>query len=226
MTDALLVFAKVPRPGEVKTRLTTALSPEAASRFYAAFLQDALDQYSALDASVRLYLAPPIPDALPIDVPAGISVHEQEGNGLGARMKNALQNALTDAARAVVIGTDHPTLPTEFVRRAFEALDAQPSVCIGPTDDGGFYLLGMNAFWPEPFQGMSYSHEDVFSDTLARIKSLAADVTVLPQWYDVDSPSDLRRLRRDVQTSTVEAARTRQMLKEVEPEVLGRAPSG
>jgi Uncharacterized protein conserved in bacteria len=87
MDTALLVFAKVPRPGEVKTRLTPALSAAEAARLYTAFLRDTLRQVLRLNADVRLYLAPPLPDGELDAVPSGVDVHVQTGDGLGARME-------------------------------------------------------------------------------------------------------------------------------------------
>jgi len=216
MDDVLLVFAKQPRPGAVKTRLTPFLSTPEAARLYEAFLKDALHLYARLEVDVRLYLAPPLPEDGLEDVPARIPVHEQSGDGLGPRMANAFE-AVLDLGydRAAVVGTDHPTLPLEFVRQAFAALAADRSVCIGPSDDGGFYLLGMSAFYPELFDGMTYSHEQVFEDTLARVEGTDADLTVLPRWYDVDTPAALPRMLEDLADDAVDAPRTRRTIRQL-----------
>lgn len=212
MDDILLVFAKAPRPGEVKTRLTPFLTSGEAAQLYEAFLRDALHLYARLEVDLRLYLAPPLPESLD-DVPSRVSIHRQEGDGLGARMSHAFEAALEAGYdRAAVIGTDHPTLPLAFVRRAFTALGQARSVCIGPSADGGFYLLGMSTFVPELFEGMTYSHEAVFRDTLARAEAADAEITVLPRWYDVDRPEDLPRLLDDLSDATTSAPRTRRMI--------------
>ena len=213
MDDILLVFAKAPRPGEVKTRLTPFLTSGEAARLYEAFLRDALYLYARLEVDLRLYLAPPLLDEDLDDIPDRISVCEQEGDGLGARMAHAFETVFADGYdRAAVIGTDHPTLPLAFVRRAFTALGQARSVCIGPSADGGFYLLGMSTFVPELFEGMTYSHEAVFRDTLARSEATDAETTVLPRWYDVDRPEDLPRLLDDLSDATTSAPRTRRMI--------------
>ena len=213
MTRALLVFAKVPKPGQVKTRLTPTLSPAEAARVYTAFLRDALRQYAQLDAAVRLYVAPPLPDDGLVGQPTDISVHEQEGEGLGARMRNALAESF-DAGyeHLAVVGTDHPTLHLSFIEKGFDVLESEPSICIGPSADGGFYLLGMNAPFPRLFDDMSYSHDHVFVDTLERARTTGAAVTVLPEWYDVDTPGALRRMLGDLEQSTVEAPNTRRIV--------------
>lgn len=212
MKNALLVFAKAPVAGRVKTRLTALLSEEEAAALYRAFLQDALAQYAALEATaVRLCVTPPKEAFPPALVPEGVALHEQRGEGLGARMKNAFRDAFADGyARAVVIGTDHPTLPSRLVEEAFAALDDPPAVSIGPSADGGYYLLGMSTFFPQLFDGMAYSHADVFRQTRARIRATEARCTVLPRWYDVDTPAALLRLIGDLEKTPDAAPHTRE----------------
>lgn len=217
MEPALLVFAKVPRPGTVKTRLTPVLTPTEAARLYEAFLRDVLRLYASLNVDVRLYWAPPLPEDAFEGVPRSVTTFKQEGDGLGARMKNAFRQALDDGYRQVaVVGTDHPTLPLSFVRQSFMALEADHSVCIGPSEDGGFYLLGMSDFYPQLFEGMTYSHDHVFSDTLARVGALDARLTVLPRWYDVDTPAALERMLDDLAHSDVDAPHTRRMIDQLQ----------
>ncbi len=216
MQNALIVFAKLPAPGAVKTRLTPTLSPAEAAQLYEAFLRDALGQYLHLDALVRLYLAPPA-EAVPGYLSAlPISIHTQHGDDLGARMLHAIEETLADgAARAAVIGTDHPTLPTPFIQQAFAALEGPPTITIGPSADGGYYLLGMNAAYPVLFEGMAYSHPRVFAHTLDRARQTSAQLTVLPRWYDVDTPAALTRLIQDLQDPSVTAPKTRKAVAEL-----------
>ena len=224
MKDALIVFAKAPVPGQVKTRLTacpasgagSALSEADAARLYEAFLRDALGQYSALGPDVRLYWGSPpdmIPDAL---TPADVQAFVQAGDGLGARMQRAfLETFAAGYERAAIIGTDHPTLPSAFVEEAFRALREPLAITIGPSEDGGYYLLGMNEFYPQLFAGMRYSRADVFSETLTRAERMSAALTILPPWYDVDTPEALRRLRMDLEDPDVRVPHTRRVLGEI-----------
>ncbi len=212
---ALIVFAKLPEPGAVKTRLTTLLTPTEAAHLYEAFLHDSLDAYGHLEADVRLYLAPsetPVPEGF---APDGVSVHAQRGKGLGARMLNAFVETFVAGYECVVIiGTDHPTLPLAFVECGFEELNAPLSIVLGPSDDGGYYLLGMNEVYPRLFEGMAYSHPNVFVQTLERAEATGAAVSVLPAWYDVDTPDALRRLIADLASDEAVNAprRTRELL--------------
>ena len=192
-------------PGQVKTRLSPPLSQEEAASLYAAFLGDALEAYAAGDAfglgesvAVRLYLAgAESPRSTAGLAPGSITTHRQKGDGLGPRMLRAF--AETFAAgfeRIVVIGTDHPTLPPAFVGEAFRALSEPFTVALGPSADGGYYLLGLNELYSRLFE-MEYSHGGVFEDTLERSVEEGARPVVLPEWYDVDDMESLRRLVRE-----------------------------
>ncbi len=162
-------------------------------------LRDALEAYATLGVPVRLYLGPSettLPENL---VPPQITMHTQQGEGLGARMQRAfLETFLAGFQRAVVIGTDHPSLPLAFVEEAFALVESKNSLVLGPSDDGGYYLLGMHGFFPALFENMTYSHADVFAQTVARAADTDADLAILPPWYDVDDAAALQKLRADL----------------------------
>lgn len=233
-TNVLLVFAKEPKPGSVKTRLagvTSDLNPAESARLYTAFLQDALRQYAMLgslldaDLDVHLYWAgdpahatlfTEPDDGNVSEAPGPVTIRRQEGDGLGPRMRNAFQNAFDEGySRAVVIGTDHPTLPTPYVEEAFAALQDRSSVCIGPSTDGGYYLLGMSTYVPAVFEDMTYSHSHVFKNTLRRAARTDADVIVLPEFYDVDTPDTLRRMLMDLRDDDAVAPHTRSAARDL-----------
>lgn len=189
---ALIVFARPPIAGLVKTRLTSLLTPTEAANLYAAFLRDALNQYSTLEADVHLHMSETYAFD---DLPPGISYYTQVPGDLGHKMATAFSNTFgLGYTRVIIIGTDHPTLPDAYLKAAFRALESPPAVALGPTNDGGYYLLGMTQFYPELFQAMVYSQPDVFSETIARARPLYARVVQLPTWYDVDDPEDLKYL--------------------------------
>lgn len=216
---ALIVFAKVPEPGRVKTRLCPPLDPEEAAVLYGAFLRDALDRYVALACepggpTVRLYLADAAdPDAALADLPAGVETFRQRGDGLGGRMLRAfVETFAAGYDRAVVVGTDHPTLPTEFLGLAFDVLDDPLTAVLGPSDDGGYYLLGLNDIVPDLFD-MGYSHPDVFEDTLQRVVESDLTPVVLPTHYDVDDGPALARLAGEWRGGADVGARTAEVLR-------------
>ncbi|MEM1095460.1 MAG: TIGR04282 family arsenosugar biosynthesis glycosyltransferase [Bacteroidota bacterium] len=218
MTDAaLLVFAKVPHPGRVKTRLTSAYAPEAAAQLYEAMLRDALDQYAGLGVAVRLHFPQPVATVPPSYADERWSLHEQRGAGLGPRMLHAVLEAFAAGFRRVMlIGTDHPTLPSSFIEQGYGLLRQPKQIVIGPSEDGGYYALGMNEAYPQLFAGMAYSHADVFAQTLERALATPAEVAVLPAWYDVDTPAEVERLNADLQTlSATKLPRTRAILRQL-----------
>lgn len=214
-SDALIVFAKPPEAGEVKTRLTDVLSEREAARLYRAFLADSLETYAGLGAAVRLYVTPPadaFPDAL---VPASVTVREQAGPDLGARMRWAFADTFEAGYdRVVIVGTDHPSLPSSHLMRAFEELTGDDVVVVGPSADGGYYMLGMRTLRPELFGG-AYSHEEVFREALDRIAETGADPVIMPRWYDVDRPPELARLQKDLEAHPDRAPRTRELLSDL-----------
>lgn len=234
MSPALIVFGKVPVIGDVKTRLTTQITPEEATHLYKAFIEDALEQYARLSMDVRLYLTGRTAEVsaqsgglpadersraagrLALDLPAGVAVFEQRGDDLGTRMQRAFAETFASGYdRVVIVGTDHPTLPPIIIEDSFDALDDAESVVIGPAEDGGYYLLGMTRARPELFRGLNYSHDNVFNETLRRIQAASARATVLRPWYDVDRPEDLPKLLGDLEASGDLAPRTRGVLRDL-----------
>ncbi|PEN15025.1 hypothetical protein CRI94_01690 [Longibacter salinarum] len=233
--SALLVFAKAPEPGRVKTRLAAGgsdLTESETAQLYTAFLKDALYQYihmakeSEPPLDVQLHWAGDIAAASPfVDSHVSsrkraighVDVREQEGEGLGERMKTAFAHAFDNGyERAVVIGTDHPTLPSAFIDEAFGAIREKKSICLGPSADGGYYLLGMNGFYPSVFEDMTYSHAHVFKNTLRRAAETEAETTILPEFYDVDTSNSLRHMLVDLRDTSVSAPNTRAATDELQ----------
>ncbi len=210
--EAIIVFGRLPRAGAVKTRLVPHVTAEQASELYEAFLLDLLDGVSELDVVVRLYV--PESDVAEFDLPLGdVTVHAQQGAGLGEKMLRAFVDTFAAGfGRVVILGSDHPTLPIEFVDLAFSELAFPMSIVLGPATDGGFYLLGMNDLFPEIFLADSYSHPEVLRMTMDRAASSRGAVVVLPEWYDVDRPDDLVRLCKDLAACPERAHRTREVV--------------
>ncbi len=210
--DSLIVFAKEPVQGKVKTRLHTGIEPSEATDLYTAFLFDSLSQYGRLGPDVRLYVSSETAEVGPIVGYDG-PVRKQHGRDLGSRMQHAFAETFRAGyERIVIIGTDHPSLPDDFIAFAFQTLSTVESIVIGPADDGGYYLLGMNQFYPQLFEGMTFSREDVFDQTVDRAATTNAELTILPPWYDVDTPQALQRLLEDLPPNSETAPRTRAVL--------------
>ncbi len=195
MAHALTLFARAPVPGHTKTRLIPTLGAEGAARLYSAFLEDTLERFAS-DFSPQLSCA----GELTHPVLARLAqIHElelraQREGDLGVRMSHdrALMNKTHDTG--VIIGTDIPTLPRVFVEAAFKAL-AHADVVLGPTSDGGYYLVGTRGDWPELFRGVRFSGPHALADTVAAATRAGAEVALLSPWYDIDESGDLRLLR-------------------------------
>lgn len=189
----VIVFTKYPWPGKVKTRLGMIIGHEHAAGLQTAFLRDQLETLSAIGAEITLCCDPATPlsdyrDLLGL----GFSYTVQQGHDLGRRMSNALHDALcTRPAPVLLIGSDLPDLPPAIIHDADHLLKSA-SICLGPTPDGGFYLLGMSRPLPSRiFSGVDWSTPTVLSTTLANLAAHGLQASLLPSWPDVDTADDL-----------------------------------
>jgi rSAM/selenodomain-associated transferase 1 len=192
-------MAKAPVPGEVKTRLVPPLTAEQAADLSRALLLDQLDHLTALrSADLYLVFAPAdAAAAMKTLAPGRYQCFPQRGDDLGSRMENVLAELWRRGHRNVLlIGGDLPPVSLETLYDAFAQLSAdQNRVVLGPSLDGGYYLVGMNQPVPEIFSGMTWSHDQVFNETIRRLDRLGIDCALLPEWFDVDGAADLERLR-------------------------------
>jgi rSAM/selenodomain-associated transferase 1 len=213
---AVAIMAKAPMAGEVKTRLCPPLSPLEASELYQCFLLDKIAQLRAI-ASARPVIAftPEGGRGVFERMASGFELIAQRGPDLGSRLLNVLSTLLANGYRgAVAIDSDTPTLPSEFLLQAIDVV-ADPAIdlVLGPTDDGGYYLIGMSRPWPVLFHNMPWSTADVLPETIRRAEATGLRVSCLPLWFDVDVPGDLERLRASLTAAGGEAARhTREFL--------------
>jgi uncharacterized protein len=217
----LVLFTKPAVPGRVKTRLVGEgpgeLSAERAAELHRAFLDDVAERLLAAEAlgELELWSAWAMDRAeAPPDGP-GRSLR-QEGATLGDRMRHALSVATENGAIVAALGSDHPTVATETIREAFERVEAGADVVLGPSDDGGYFLIALapGALRPELFDGVAWSTDAVLGQTLERAARLGLSVELLPTGHDVDTPGDLTRLARDLEDPAVAALcpRTRALL--------------
>ena len=194
---AVAIMAKAPRAGEVKTRLCPPLSPEEAAGLYDCFLRDKVAQVRTLGGTTGIVaFTPDDSRSLFEELAPGFQLIAQRGRDLGSRLLNTLDALLREGhVAAVAIDSDTPNLPTDFLRQAAELL-ATPAtdVVLGPSDDGGYYLIGMRHAWPALFEGMPWSTAEVLPETLRRAEAKGLRVACLPPWFDVDIPEDLERL--------------------------------
>jgi rSAM/selenodomain-associated transferase 1 len=190
----LVLFARVPRRGRVKTRLARRIGAEAALLLHRALVRDAL-RFTV--AAARASGAAPVvawDGRSPAFGPAAI---RQGPGNLGTRLRRVVRRLLgRGAGRVVVIGSDSPAAPRRGVRRAFSLLHKGADVVLGPAEDGGYWLLGVRADRPEIFRGIAWGTRSVLRRTVARARARGARVHLVDESWDVDRPSDLDRLRR------------------------------
>ena len=197
MTRPILgLFAKYPAPGAVKTRLGQ--PPDRAVEVARAFLLDVLDRTSAVAAGRVVVFAPAESrEEMARLVGAGVELEAQADGDLGRRLERFIGDRLDAGAdRVVVLGTDSPTLPPEFISRALEDL-CHADLVLGPATDGGYYLIGCRRRLPI-FDGVSWSRDTVLAETIDRLADPRWRLSLLPPWYDVDTPEGWATLRGHV----------------------------
>ncbi len=189
--DILLIFVKNPIPGQVKTRLARTMGDEKAADIYR-FLLGKTRQV-ALDTPTDrrwLFYADGVPaedDIWPTEL---FEKYAQCPGDLGERMADAFQRAFAAGGKhVIIIGSDCPELTVEILEEAFAALDTRDAI-IGPARDGGYYMLGMNRFIPELFQGIAWSTPAVLEQTLKVFDRLRLDYGILPTLSDIDTEAD------------------------------------
>lgn len=204
-------MAKEPRPGNVKTRLSPSLSPDEAAELARCFVLDTVElgQSAASDINgldVKIACTPPnaskaFEDLLDDHKIEDVEVVPQSGAKLGERLDHVIGCQLDAGYRMVAaINSDGPSLPLKSVVSAFETLDRDDvDIVLGPAEDGGYYLIGMKRRWPQVTIDVEMSTSTVLKETVAIAESLGARVELLPPWFDVDEPADLRRLERDIE---------------------------
>ncbi len=215
MSNALLVIAKRPAPGQTKTRLTPPLSPEQAAQLYECFLKDTLDVARAVPGVTRLINYAPLDKAEYFaQLAPDFGRVPQIGESLGERLDNALTHCLIERGfrRAVITDSDSPTLPARYLAQAFECLE-HADVVLGPCADGGYYLIGLKQPQPRLTREVPMSTPNVLRDTLALAAQLNLRAALLPAWYDVDTAEELQRLQVELRRAANGTARhTRAML--------------
>ncbi len=196
--NALAIMAKAPVAGAVKTRLVPPLTAEQAAQFYRALLVDQFEHLSNIAGAVRyVFFAPADAETALREIAGTDYAYLPQSDGdLGARMAQVFVDLWQRGHRNIaLIGSDLPALPLEYLDQAFARMaSAQSRVVLGPSQDGGYYLVGMNQPTPEIFSGMSWSHERVLTDTTARLNDLGVSFSLLPTWFDVDRAEDFHRL--------------------------------
>ena len=197
MRRAVICFTRLPLPGRTKTRLLPLLTGAQCARLHTAFLRDLAAVYAAVDADLFIAYSPEgEPDMLGEIFPRAAGFFPQQGWDLGERMHRAVSQVLEGGYDACVLtGTDLPELRPDHLSAAFSILE-HADAAIGPTPDGGYYLIGLKRPCPALFSGQRYGGDTVYAGTLAATRAAGLSVGEAPPCGDVDTPADLRALAR------------------------------
>lgn len=209
--SCVLLFAKSPIKGQVKTRLAAQTGEDFAVELYKCFVEDLISLVESLDVQLKLCFYPPNTKLNFLEwLGEQHCYRPQIGNNLGERLKNAFNNAFKEGfSKVVVIGSDSPDLSVQFLIEGFDVLSSYDAV-IGPASDGGYYLIGFSkdGFIPEVFDNISWSSDSVFEQSVSILKRHGRNVYLLGLWHDVDTVADLKSLLSRTRNTVFEKSRT------------------
>jgi rSAM/selenodomain-associated transferase 1 len=197
MKTVVVVMAKEPRPGKTKTRLTPALTPTQAACLYEALLLDTIALLRGLSwADLAVAISPP--GSKPYfkkHTPAGTQLLPIEGDDIGDCLDQAM-TCLFDMGyhKVIALNADGPSLPPDYLLQARLLLDDH-DVVFGEGEDGGYYLVGLNAKHSDIFEGIAWSTQVVLKQSLAKAAAAGLSAATTPKWFDIDTLQDLIRLR-------------------------------
>ena len=193
----LLIFAKAPLAGRVKTRLIPLLGCDGAAQLHAALVEHTLAVATESPIGALELHGAPADNAFlrACALRHGARLVDQSDGDLGARMYNALQAALAQSSFAILIGTDCPAMTADYLQQAAAALHSGNDVVLGPVEDGGYALIGARRIDDALFRAISWSTASVMDETRARLRELMWRWAELSTLWDVDGPRDYERLR-------------------------------
>lgn len=191
----IIVMAKAPQAGRVKTRLRPFLNDEQCAQLAVCFLKDtAAKAHSVLPNVVIAFTPAEDEKALRELLPSGTTLIDQKGNDLGERLASALDFAASrNFSPVILIGTDSPSLPADYLKDALNSFSRpQTGIVLGRAQDGGFYLCGLRGAATGIFENVEWGSEKVFEQTRANARKVfEREPVMLPVWRDVDRPDDL-----------------------------------
>jgi len=200
--NAVILFARDPILGQVKTRLRSSFDDETIFKLYVCFVEDSLEKIRQVD-NVECFVGifPENHSGFFGGIESfGMSLFVQRGNDLGDKMRQAFVDRFAEGyKKVVIIGSDSPSLPVSYINKA---LASEKDLVLGPSTDGGYYLIAMSGKVSEVFSGVAWGTENVLDETLEKIKGTSVSLELLPIWYDVDSPDDLKFLKTHLELIT------------------------
>lgn len=212
-SEALVIVAKYPEVGRVKTRLAKHLGDEMACRLYLGFIRDLEEKFGNGVRPLYWAYTPPTHHFASV-VRAGSRCFPQDGGWLGERLLNIFRRLLgAGFRRVVVMGSDAPQMRPEWIEEAFTAL-TRVDIVLAPAEDGGYNLIGMKQAH-DVFSGVMMSTPQALADTAERIKSLGLSVHLLPTSFDVDELEDVEKLCRVIEQDDSDLSHTRDILRQL-----------
>lgn len=193
------VFAKYWEPGKVKTRLAESLGDVEAANLYRQFVEVLLERFGHVaNRRVLAYWPAERLEQFAALTRKHWQLEQQTPGNLGCRMTNYFRKTFSSgASAAALIGSDSPTLPADTFERTQRGLKSA-DVVLGPTEDGGYYLVGLTRWIPEIFQDILWSSDRVFEQTVEKLSRLGLNYATLPTWYDIDDWHDLLRMQSEL----------------------------
>jgi rSAM/selenodomain-associated transferase 1 len=211
----LVIMAKAPKPGSVKTRLAESLSLQAVTELYRCLLNDTIALAQGLD-HVEIAIMCPASDVedLSRSVAKTVRIMPQTGQGLAAGLTSVFEHFATPGQqRVIAFNSDSPHLPASVLESAFDLLEACDLV-VGPTHDGGYYLVGARASHPGLFTSDGMGTGNALETLLTRARALGLSVHLTDRFYDIDVAADLSQLANELQRIPGKAPRTAKWLSE------------
>jgi hypothetical protein len=212
---ALVVMAKAPRPGMVKTRLAQSLPVEAVTELYRCLLDDTMALARSL-GTVEVAIMCPASDVGELTrlAQGSVDVVAQKGEGLAAGLTSVFAHFASPSRQHIIaFNSDSPHLPASVLESAFDALTGH-DVVVGPTHDGGYYLVGAKTAHPALFDGDGMGTKSALEALLARARGLELSVGFTDPFYDIDVESDLAQLAAELRLAPARAPRTAAWLKQ------------
>ena len=191
--NLLIIFLKDPQPGNVKTRLADTIGKKQAALLYQAMVEDLLQNLQPPEnfEILLMFWPPEMKPNISKWLGSGIPLEAQTAGDLGNKMKRAFEEAfLKNYCRVILIGSDLPYLTTEFIQESFYRLE-QSDLILGPTDDGGYYLIGLMEPQPSLFEDIPWSTPRVLHETLSNASKSGLTYYLLPRMQDIDTVDDL-----------------------------------
>lgn len=194
MKKGLIVFAREPLPGRVKTRLASKIGNDAAAELYETMLRDVIETARRLTGvEVFVYWACDEASLPRLAEDFSCNTRHQGGGNLGQRMQAAFEEMFANGFQAVcIIGSDAPDLPPAYIQEACQLLATlQTDVVFGPCKDGGYYLLGLRQAYLQLFEDIAWSTADVLEQSITAARNTGLKTALLPEWQDIDTVEDL-----------------------------------